>query len=165
MALGGVGADSKNAVSGTHVVEFADRVCHRPVTKSGGQTGHSWSVSETRAVVDIVGADSCAHKFLHEEIFFVGAAGRAESRDAVRTEVFLYGSKTLGNDGIGFFPACLDKLSVFANKRSLEAALVVDEVISKMAFATQRTIVDRILLVWLHASDGAVFDQQIKRAA
>ena len=40
------------------------------------ETGHGWSVSDTGAVVDIVGADRAAHPFREQVVFFVGASRR-----------------------------------------------------------------------------------------
>jgi hypothetical protein len=53
MCGGGVGTNSQNCRS---AAKFADRVRHGSTPDCGGQTGHSGSMSETCAVIDIVGA-------------------------------------------------------------------------------------------------------------
>ena len=64
--------------------DLLDGVRHCTASECGGQTGHRHGVSETGAVIDIVGADHRAHEFLEEVVFLIGAAGRGETGDAVR---------------------------------------------------------------------------------
>jgi hypothetical protein len=47
------------------------------------QTGYSGSVSSSGAVIDIVGADPRAHKFLHDIVVFVGATSGRKAGDGI----------------------------------------------------------------------------------
>ena len=72
MSLRGVRANDKYAVS---VSDFSDGVGHGAAAECCDQTGHGRRMSETGAMVDIVGADNGPGKFLHQVVFFVGAFG------------------------------------------------------------------------------------------
>jgi hypothetical protein len=39
-------------------------------------------------VIDIIGSDHCAHEFLKEIVFFVGAAGRGQPNNGIRSMLF-----------------------------------------------------------------------------
>ena len=68
VAFGGIGADDKNAVA---LPEFRDGVGHSSAAERCDQTGHGGGMSETGAVVHIVGADNCPGKLLHQVVFLV----------------------------------------------------------------------------------------------
>lgn len=80
MSFGGVRTDNEK-----DLVEFnfTDRVGHRPATKRSGQTGHGGSVSGAGAVINVVGANHRAHKFLHQKVLFISAAGGAQGRNGI----------------------------------------------------------------------------------
>ena len=72
MILRGIGACRQNQVG---IFNFVNRISHCTAAECGGQTGHRDGVSETGAVIDIVGADYRPHEFLEQIIFFIGATG------------------------------------------------------------------------------------------
>jgi len=67
------------------LVDFIDGVSHSTTAKSGGKTCHRYRVSEPCAVINVIGADHCPHELLHQIVLFIGAPGRAEAGDAIRT--------------------------------------------------------------------------------
>ena len=86
MVFVGVGADYQDAIG---IFQFGDGIGHSSGTERRGQPGHGGAVSETGAVIDVVGADRGAHQFLHQVIFFVGGPGRSTSRRSFRGRVSL----------------------------------------------------------------------------
>jgi hypothetical protein len=68
----GIGADDENTAG---VFDFGNCVCHGTTAECGGQTGHRRGMSETGAVVHIIGADDGAGKLLRNIIFLVGDFG------------------------------------------------------------------------------------------
>ena len=73
VTFGCVRADDQEAIGIR--LEFRDRIRHGATPKGCGQTGHSGSVSETGAVIDVIRADHRAGELLQEVVFFVGALG------------------------------------------------------------------------------------------
>ena len=78
-----VTADHQKEI-GLTIFGVGDGVGHRPASKRDGQTGHRGSVSESGAVIDIVGSDRCPHEFLHQIVFFVGRPGAAKAGNGIR---------------------------------------------------------------------------------
>ena len=80
MSRCGVGANGQNRSS---TAKFIDRVGHRSTAECGGQTGHSGSMSETCAMIDIVGSHYGSCELLKKIVFLICTFGRG------------YGSKTV----------------------------------------------------------------------
>ena len=59
-------------------LDLVHGVRHGTAAEGGGQPGHRGAVSETRAVIDIVGPDRRPHEFLEDVVVLVGA--RAPTR-------------------------------------------------------------------------------------
>ena len=91
VGFGGVGPDDEEGVV---ELDLAEGVGHRGASERCGQTGHSGSVSGSCAVVQVVGAHHHPDELLHQPVVFVGAAGRAEGAEGVRsiTVPYLAGS-------------------------------------------------------------------------
>ena len=86
MVFGGVGADDEDALG---VGQLRDGVGHGAGTESRGQTDHGGAMSESGAVIDVVGADGGPGKFLDQVVFFVGDLGGGQHRHRVGA-VFLH---------------------------------------------------------------------------
>jgi hypothetical protein len=84
--------------------DLLDGVSHRTASECGGQTGHRHGVSETGAVIDMVGADPRSHELLEKVVFLIGAAGRGKTGDAVRSGHLLDFGQTAGDEIIGLLP-------------------------------------------------------------
>ncbi len=70
MAFCSIRADDEYAVG---ISDFSNGVGHGSAAECCDQTGHGGGMSETGTVVDIVGSDDRAGKFLHQVVFFIGA--------------------------------------------------------------------------------------------
>jgi hypothetical protein len=81
MGDGGVGADDENAVG---LLELLDGVGHRPTSECCGKTCHGGAVSESGAVIDVVGADCRPGEFLQQVVLLVGHLGRGQKGDRCR---------------------------------------------------------------------------------
>ena len=82
VTLGSVGADDEEKVG---LFKIGDGVAHGAVSESCGRTGHCRRMSETGAVVYIIGADDGPGEFLHQVILFIGKLGRTQDTQAVRS--------------------------------------------------------------------------------
>jgi hypothetical protein len=71
-------------------------------------------MSETGAVIDVVGSDHRTYELLEEIVFFVGGPGRRKAGDAVGSGGLLDGRKLLGNIPVGFIPGGRFQFPVFA---------------------------------------------------
>ncbi len=81
-------------------------VGHRSRANGRGQTGHAAAVSETGAVVDIIGANDRPGQFLEQVVFFVGAFGGGKEGDTVGAVVAANLVQS-GSDGFeGGVPGC-----------------------------------------------------------
>ena len=81
MARRCIGPDDENAPG---IFDLANRICHRPASESGGQTCHRGRMSETGAVINVVGADHRSGEFLCQIILLIGHFCRHQNTDAVR---------------------------------------------------------------------------------
>src|SRR5690554_2409882 len=75
MSLSGVGTGNQEGICRHSIV---DAVGHGAATQYSGQTGHGGSVSETSAMVYIIGAHHRPGKLLRQVIFLVGTTGRTQ---------------------------------------------------------------------------------------
>jgi hypothetical protein len=103
---GGIGSDDKNA---TGILDFRNGIGHGPTTEGGGKTCHRRGMSETGAVIHVIGADHGPGKFLGQIIFFVGDFGRNQYADAVRTVFVDNLPETFRGERNGFIPVGFDK--------------------------------------------------------
>jgi len=74
-------------------------------------------VSESCAVIDIVGADYRSEEFLKEIVFFIAAPCRGKSSNGIGTVLLFYCTQPLCNKVNCLFPAHLLKFAVFPHKR------------------------------------------------
>ena len=81
MVLRGVGAGDQDDL---RLFDVPDGVGHGTASERCGQTGHSGRVSETRAVIDIVGSDHRPCEFLGKVVFLVGDSRAAQNPDRIR---------------------------------------------------------------------------------
>jgi len=80
-----VGPDDKNTAG---ILDFRNRVGHGTTTERGGKTCHRGGMSETGAMIHVIGSDYGTSKFLGQIIFFIGDLCRNQYADTVRT-IFL----------------------------------------------------------------------------
>ena len=80
MVFRGVGAGDQDDVG---LLDIGDGVGHRATSERCGQTGHGGAVSETGAVIDVVGLEHRPGEFLGDVVFLVGDPGRGQHADAV----------------------------------------------------------------------------------
>jgi hypothetical protein len=70
----GVRANDQDTIS---LLQLREGIGHRPGAIGGGQTGHRGAVSETGAVIHMIGTYTCAQEFLHEVVL----CGEKNSRE------------------------------------------------------------------------------------
>ena len=73
--LDGVGAAGKNEI---RIGDLTDGIGHGAASECCRQTGDSRSVSETGAVIDVVGTKHRAGELVQQIVFLIGAAGRTQ---------------------------------------------------------------------------------------
>ncbi len=73
----------------TRFFYFFHRIGHRSTTKCSGQTGHSRGVSESRAMIHIIGPDHSAHKFLYDVVFLISTFSRTQAGQNLCPTFFL----------------------------------------------------------------------------
>ena len=114
MVFGGVGSGYQDNVRG---FDIGNGVCHGAGSECCGQTGHGGAVSETGAMIDVVGFEHRPHELLDHIIVFVGHPGGGEYADAVRAMGRLDSAKLIRHLVQGLIPGCFPKLAVFLDKR------------------------------------------------
>ena len=87
MIFSGIGSDNQNQI---RLFNILDGVCHCATSESCGQTGHGGRMSETGAVIDIIGLKYRPYEFLGDIILFVGHPGRRQKTDTVGPMVIFY---------------------------------------------------------------------------
>ena len=80
MVRGRVGADQENDFGLGHVRYL---VGHRTGAHAFKQGHHTGGMAETRAMVDVIGAEAHAHQFLEQIGFFIAALGGTETRQRI----------------------------------------------------------------------------------
>jgi len=73
VVFGRVGSGDQNGIG---FFNTTNRIGHGTASECCGQTGHSGRMSETCAVIDIVGFKHRPGKFLGDVIFLIGDTGR-----------------------------------------------------------------------------------------
>jgi len=117
MARRGVAADHKDADG---VFDFFDGIGHGSASECCGKTCHSGGVSESGAVVHVIGAYGRTGKFLGQVIFLVGHFCRDQDPDAVRAVLFHDLFQALGCKSDRLVPGCGPKPAVYFDKRRFE---------------------------------------------
>ena len=69
------------------VPHLADGVCHCAAAEGLHEACYCAAVSKPGAVIDDIGSDHCAHKFLEQIILFVGTSSRGQTHDGIRAMV------------------------------------------------------------------------------
>ena len=110
MVFVGVGADHQDAIG---IFQFADGIGHRSGTERRGQPGHGGAVSETGAVIDVIGADPGAQQLLHQVIFFVGGPGGGPAADLFGAVLLFDFLQAGGHEVQGLIPGGLLELAAF----------------------------------------------------
>jgi hypothetical protein len=103
-------------------------------------------VSETGAVIDVIGADNGSREFLQEVIILVGALGRGEKGKAVGPMIFLDSLELSRCIIQGGLPGSLLEHSITTHQGLCQAARVLDELMDIPAFDTQFSLIDRARL-------------------
>ncbi len=138
MVLGGVGAGDQEALG---LLEIRDGVRHCAGTECCGQTGHGGAVSESGAVIDVVGADHRAHKFLEEIVLFVRTSRRGKPCNGVGAGLFLYGLELFSHIADCLFPGRFLELAVYPDQGLGEPVRVVYEIVAEAALDAQAAVV------------------------
>ena len=162
MRFSGIGANEHQAIGernfGDGIGGGAGAQCllHAP---GGG------SVTDARAAVDIVGADHRAHEFLHQVVFFVGAACRRNTGDGVRPVLVANGVQSVRDEIQRLVPVALRQFTVFPDQRRAQTVGGVDEFEGVAAFQTSVAVTGGRIF---RAADGdhpAVFHLDFEIAA
>ena len=118
MCLRHVGTNDKDNLG---IFQFPYGIRHRPAAKCCGQTGHGRSVSGPGTMINIIGTDHRAGKFLDGVVVFIADAARAKGTEHVGT-VPRHNFLDLRSGKIkGLVPAHLCKHTVFTNHGMLKA--------------------------------------------
>ena len=141
MAGRGIGPDDKYTAG---FFDLRDGVRHGTTAESGSQTGHRGGMSETCAVINVVGADGGPGKFLGQVIFFIGDFGRNQNADRVRAVLINYAAETIGRKLNGLVPVGFDESTKRFDKRLLQAQETVDVFVKVPAFYAQLALIDRM---------------------
>jgi hypothetical protein len=88
-------------------------------------------VSETGAVIDIVGTEHRAGKLAHQVVLLIGAASRAQHPEGVGTMLIFNLSELAGDQVEGLSPGRFLKLPVFLDQRRFQAVIAVDELVAE----------------------------------
>ena len=118
VVLGCVGSRDQNNVG---IFNIADWVCRGATSKTRGQTGHCGRVSETGAVIDIVGLYYRPGEFLKQVVLLIGDPGGYQHSNTIRAIFISYLSQSLANQVKGFFPGRFSKGAVFFDQRMGQA--------------------------------------------
>ena len=78
-------------------------------------------------MIDVVGADSRAHEFLHEEVFLIGGPGAGKTGNGIRAVHGLEVKKAFGNGFKRLFPGSFYQLAILANQRVGKPVLVMNK--------------------------------------
>ncbi len=140
MSFGSIGAHHQETV---RVLDFRDRVCHSATSECSGKTCHCRSVSETSAMIDIVGSETCPAQFLQQVVVFIGAAGRGEETDAVPAVLRCDLLETRGGEVKRLFPGRFRQLSILTDKRSGQPFRTVDEFVSVPSLDAELALIHR----------------------
>lgn len=70
------------------IADFRDGVGHCATAEGLHEACYGAAVSKPGTVIDIIGSDHRAHEFLKEIVFFVGAAGRGQPNNGIRSMLF-----------------------------------------------------------------------------
>src|SRR5208337_2759150 len=110
-------------------------------------------MSEPGAMIHIVSADHRAHEFLKQVVFLVGAPGRGQAGDAVRSEFILYCGEPPGCEVQRLIPGCFPEFAVFLNERGFEPLVVTDEFIAVWPFYTETPPIHPVIGLRLYTDD------------
>ena len=138
MGLGSVGAHHQKTVS---VFDLRDRVGHCSTSECSGKTCHCGCVSETSAVIDVVGPESGPAELLKQVIVLIGASGRREEAYTVPTMLGLDCFQARHCEVERLFPRSLFEFSVSSEQRSGQTFRTVDECVGIPPLDAELTLV------------------------
>jgi hypothetical protein len=95
--LGGVGTDDEEGLG--LFDDVVHRIAHGARAQAHAQAGHGRGVTQTRAMIDIMGAEHLAGELLHQVILFIGALCGGEDPDGIRSR-FLTHLHQLAGDNV-----------------------------------------------------------------
>ena len=101
-------------------------------------------MSESCAVVDVVGTESCSGQFLEEIVLFVAAFGGREDSDAVRAVLLFCSHECCGGEVKGLVPADFLQGAVFPQQRGAESFVRMDELVEVPSFGTEISAADGV---------------------
>ena len=119
-------------------------------------------MSGTGAVIDAVGADRRAHEFLQDIVLFIGATGRTERRQCIRTMFRFYFVESIGYQTQRFIPGSRLQFFVLADQRRCQTLRAVNIINAEPAFDAEQAAVDRAVWRRSDANHFAIFDIQVK---
>lgn len=163
VALGHVGADGEDGVGFVHVLE---RIGHCASSDLSGQTGHGGSVSGSTTVIDMMRPEAGSDEFLHRVGGFVWSAAGGDSKNTMSAVLGFRFGESFG----GFFESLIP-LDFLEGAVGLfdegfgKAVLVLDEVVSELAFDAEGSFVGGAVHRGLGSDDFVAFGHQVDGAS
>ena len=159
MSLGSIGANDEQDIG---VFNLVKGICGRSAAKTCSKTGYRRSMTDSRTVVHIVGAEHRPCELLHKVVLLIGAPGRGECSQRIRT-IFIFDlSEPLGDKIECFIPASLLKSAVASYQGSGQTIGMVDDLLqAKMAFNACLPTIYRAISVWADRDNSAIIDTEI----
>ena len=157
VALGGVGADEKDAVRAGQV---RDGVRHGAAAEGLQHPHRGGRVAEPGAVVHVVGPEGRPDELLKEVVLLVGALGRREPAHAVGAVFFGRLPELAGRQIDGLLPGDLHERVALAQKRGRQPFGVMDELVGKPALHAERAPAHRVFPVGVRGGGAPVLDLQ-----
>jgi hypothetical protein len=136
-------------------LEFGDRIRHGAAPKGCGQTGHSGSVSETGAVIDVIRADHRAGKLLQQVVFFIGAFGE-DRMPMLSGPLSALIWPSFSATSVRASSQVASTNVHFCGSRVRQAVFVVDKGMHVPAFDAQAALADNVILGGQHADQFVV---------
>lgn len=162
VVLGDVGADHQQQVG---LVDVGDAATHRPGAQGASQAGHRRAVADARAMVDVVGAQHRAGKFLRRVIVLIAGMGAADHPDAGRPQFVQRQLEAFGGSRQRLLPTGRAQAAVFPNQWLAQAPGGLDGEAARPALGAQLTFADRMSGLRLDANDPALLHAQPQTAA
>ena len=134
MIFSRVGPGDQNGIG---FFDAADGIGHCSASERGGQTGHRRAVSETGAVIDIIGLQYSPAEFIGQVVFLIADPGRREHPDTVSAVLLLDFTELFRNQVQGFVPGCLTEVSVLFYQRCGQSIRRADKIIAEAPFHAQ----------------------------
>ncbi len=173
--LGGIRAGDDEAVA---VNDFGGRVAHGRRAERLEQRDDAGSMTETRAMIHVVGSEQGAEHLLHEIVVFVGSLGTAVDGHGLAAIALVDFHQPIGHVIERLVPARLAPLAAverlrapagllprLADERRRHAVGVIHEVVAEAPLHAQVALVDDGIVRRRDAVDEVILDVQVQVAA